>query len=100
MKSGLLLNVVVGESPAILELLAGEDQPLLVRRNALLVLDLGLDIVDRVGRLNLKRDGLPSQSLDKDLHTSAKTEDFKDGETGPPTTQQSVCLPRCNVDSF
>ena len=40
----------------------------------LLVLNFGLDIVDRVGRLNLKRDGLPSQSLDKDLHTSAKTE--------------------------
>ena len=44
-ESGLLLDVVVGEGTAVLELLAGEDQALLVRGNALLVLDLGLDIV-------------------------------------------------------
>jgi hypothetical protein len=44
-KSRLLLDVVVGKGAAVLELLAGEDQALLVRGNALLVLDLGLDIV-------------------------------------------------------
>jgi uncharacterized membrane protein len=44
-ESRLLLDVVVGQSAAILELLAGEDQALLVRGNALLVLDLALDIV-------------------------------------------------------
>ena len=38
MKGGLLLNVVVGEGTAILELLAGEDQALLVGRHTLLVL--------------------------------------------------------------
>merc|ERR1719225_1576840 len=36
---------VVGEGPSVLELLASEDQPLLVRGDALLVLDLGLDIL-------------------------------------------------------
>ncbi|EMD62299.1 hypothetical protein COCSADRAFT_94378, partial [Bipolaris sorokiniana ND90Pr] len=41
----LLLDVVVGKGAAILELLSGEDQALLVRGNALLVLDLGLDII-------------------------------------------------------
>jgi hypothetical protein len=46
MESRLLLDVVVGKGAAVLELLAGEDQALLVRGNALLVLDLGLDIVD------------------------------------------------------
>lgn len=55
---GLLLDVVVGQGTAILELLAGEDQALLVRRNAFLILDLALDIVDGVGRLNLKGDRL------------------------------------------
>ena len=40
-EGGLLLNVVVRKSAAILELLAGEDQTLLIGRNALLVLDLG-----------------------------------------------------------
>ena len=41
MEGGLLLNVVIGKSAAILELLAGEDQTLLIGGNALLILDLG-----------------------------------------------------------
>ena len=57
-EGGLLLDVVVREGAAILELLAREDQALLVGGNALLVLDLGLDVVDGVGRLNLEGDGL------------------------------------------
>ena len=68
MKGGLLLDVVVGEGPAVLKLLASEDQPLLVRGDALLVLDLGLDVLDGVGGLDLKGDGLASQGLDEDLH--------------------------------
>ena len=40
MQRRLLLDVVVRERAAILELLAREDEPLLVRRDALLVLDL------------------------------------------------------------
>ena len=39
MKSRLLLNVVVREGATVLELLAGEDQTLLVRGDALLVLN-------------------------------------------------------------
>jgi hypothetical protein len=37
MESRLLLDVVIGEGAAILELLAREDETLLVRGNALLV---------------------------------------------------------------
>lgn len=48
-----LLDVVVGECSAVLELFPGEDEPLLVRWDSFLVLNLGLDIVDGVGRLNL-----------------------------------------------
>jgi hypothetical protein len=47
----LLLDVVVGEGAAILELLAGEDEALLVRGNALLVLDLRLDVIYGIARL-------------------------------------------------
>lgn len=36
-KGGLLLDVVVGEGAAVFELLAGEDQTLLVGRDTLLV---------------------------------------------------------------
>lgn len=49
-------------------LLTCEDQTLLVGRNALLVLDFGLHILDGVGGLHLKSDGLASQSLHEDLH--------------------------------
>ena len=68
MEGGLLLNVVVGQGAAILELLAGEDQTLLIRGDALLVLNLGLDVVDGVGALHLEGDGLAGEGLDEDLH--------------------------------
>jgi hypothetical protein len=45
---GFLLDVVVTERASILQLLTGEDQSLLIRRNTLLVLDLGLDVVDGI----------------------------------------------------
>jgi hypothetical protein len=67
MESGLLLNVVVGEGATIFELLAGEDQSLLVRGDTLLVLDLGLDVVNGVGRLNLEGDRLSREGLDENL---------------------------------
>lgn len=68
MEGGLLLNVVVGEGSTILELLSGKDKTLLVRRNSLLILDLGFDIVDSVRRFDLKGDCLASKGLHKDLH--------------------------------
>ncbi|GJM85593.1 hypothetical protein PR202_ga02058 [Eleusine coracana subsp. coracana] len=67
-KGRLLLDVVVGQGAAVLELLAGEDETLLVRRDALLILDLRLDIVDGVRALDLESDGLARQGLDEDLH--------------------------------
>ena len=72
-EGGLLLDVVVSKGSAILQLLASEDETLLVRRNALLVLDLGLDIVDGVAALDLEGDGLPGQGLDEDLHLAGTT---------------------------
>jgi hypothetical protein len=74
-EGGLLLNVIVRESSAILELLAGEDESLLIGGDALLVLDLSLDIFNGVRSLNIKGDGLASESLDEDLHTSTESED-------------------------
>jgi len=68
MKGRLLLDVVVGEGTAILELLAGEDQALLVGGDSLLVLDLGLDIVDGVAGLYLEGNSLAREGLHKDLH--------------------------------
>jgi len=78
MQGGLLLDVVIRQSPAVLQLLPGEDQPLLVRRDPLLVLDLGLNIVDGVGTLDLESDGLPRQGLHKDLHFARKKEKIEE----------------------
>jgi len=78
-ESALLLDIVVAEGATVLELLPGKDQTLLVWGNALLVLNLGLDVVDGVGALNLEGDGLSGQGLDEDLHSSAETEDKVEG---------------------
>merc|ERR1712139_105203 len=69
-KGRFLLDVVVLQGTTILELLAGEDETLLVWRNALLVLDLGLDGVDGVAGLDLEGDGLSSEGLYEDLHVA------------------------------
>merc|ERR1711933_669308 len=79
MKGGLLLDVVVGESSSVLQLLASEDQSLLIWGNSLLVLDLSLDILNAVGGFDLESDGLASQSLDEDLHASSESENQMKG---------------------
>ena len=44
----LLRDAVLTERAAVLELLAGDDEALLIRRDALLVLDRSLHVLDRV----------------------------------------------------
>ena len=58
MQGGFLLDVVIRKRSAILQLLAGEDESLLIRRNTFLILDLGLDVLDGVRRLHVERDSL------------------------------------------
>ena len=79
MEGGLFLDVVVREGAAVLKLLAGEDQALLVGGDALLVLNLRLDVVDSVGRLDLEGNGLARQGLNEDLHSTAEAEDQVEG---------------------
>jgi len=67
-ESGLLLDVVVRESSAILELLAGEDETLLIGWNSLLVLNLRLYIVDGIRGFYLEGNRLTREGLDEDLH--------------------------------
>ena len=68
MKSGLLLDIGIGKSTAVLELPAGENQTLLIGGDSFLVLDLLLQLFNGIRGLDLKGDGLASQSLDEDLH--------------------------------
>jgi len=74
-EGAFLLDVIVRQGSAILELLASEDESLLVWGNSFLVLDLGLDVVNGVGGLNVQSDGLSGKSLNKDLHTTSESQD-------------------------
>ena len=71
-ESRLLLDVVVRESSTVFELLTGENQSLLIRRDALFVLDLGLDVLDGVSWLHIQCDRLAREGFDKNLHTLDK----------------------------
>merc|ERR1711874_501639 len=79
MEGRLLLDVVVGEGTAIFELLSSEDKSLLIGRDTFLILDLGLDVLNGVGWLDIEGDGLSSESLDEDLHTTSESEDEMEG---------------------
>ena len=75
MKGRLLLNVIARRRTALLKLLASKDEALLVGRNAFLILDFRLDIVDGVRGFNLEGNCLTRQGLNENLHTAAQTKD-------------------------
>ena len=79
MEGGFLLDVVVSQGSAVIELLSSEDESLLIWRNTFLVLDLGLDVLNGVRRLNVEGDGLAGQGLDEDLHSTSESEDQVEG---------------------
>jgi len=73
------LDIVIREGSAVLELLTSEDESLLVWRDTFLILDLGLDVLNGVCWLDIEGDGLTSEGLDEDLHTTSKSEDEMEG---------------------
>merc|ERR1711872_63015 len=79
MEGRLLLDVVVGQSAAIFQLLASKDKTLLIGWDTFFVLDLCFDILDGVTWFNFKGDGLPSESFDKDLHATSQTKNQMEG---------------------
>ena len=72
-KEGLFLDVVVRDGQNVLELLASEDEPLLMSGNSRLVLDLVIDVFDVVGRLYLESMNLSSEGLEENLHSSTRS---------------------------
>ncbi len=68
MERRLLLDIVISKRAAVLQLLAGKDEALLVRRYTFFVLNLLLHILNRVTRLHVQRNGLARERLHKDLH--------------------------------
>ena len=60
--------MLVVQGAAAFELLPCEDETLPVRRDLLLVLNSGLDIVDGVRGLDFESDGVSGESRNEDLH--------------------------------
>ena len=75
----LLLDVVVSQGSAVLQLLASKDQSLLIRGDSLLVLDLCLYVVNGVCWLHIEGDCLASEGFDEDLHSSSESEHQVEG---------------------
>ena len=61
---------MIRQSAAVLEVLSCEKQALLIWRDAFLVVDLCLDLVNGVAELHVQGDGLAGPRLDKDLETT------------------------------
>jgi hypothetical protein len=79
MEGRLLLDVVVRKGSAILTVITGENESLLIWWDTFLILDLSFDVLDGVCWFDIKGDGLTSESLDEDLHTTSKSEDEMEG---------------------
>lgn len=60
-----LLNIIIRQRPPILQLFPSKDQSLLIRRDALFVLDLGFHIVDCVGGFDFEGDGFAGEGFDE-----------------------------------
>ena len=73
MKCGLLLDVVVGQGAVVLELLASPDEAQVLAWDALLLLDLGLQVVDGVWGPGVQCDSLAIESHHEELHAATKT---------------------------
>lgn len=67
-QGGLLLDVVVREGSALLQLLTSKDQSLLVGGNTLLVLNFRLHVFNGIASLYFKSNGLACKCLHEDLH--------------------------------
>jgi len=74
MKCTFLLDVVVRKGATIFKLFSREDQSLLVRRNSFLILNFGFNVFNWIRWFNFQSNGLASEGLDKNLHTTPETE--------------------------
>ena len=73
MNGGLLLDAVIAQGAAVRELLASEDEAHVLAWDALLLLDLGLQVVDGVRGPAIQCDCLATEGLHEELHAATKT---------------------------
>eukprot|EP00973_Karenia_brevis_P067108 9332738-Karenia_brevis.AAC.1 len=73
-KSALLLDSLSLKCAAILELLAFEEETLLINEDALLVQDFAFNVGNGIRSLNINTKSLVIQGLDEDLHAMTISE--------------------------
>ena len=73
------LNIVVRKCSSIFKLLSSENETLLIWRNTFFILNFSLDVLNSVCWLDLKGDGLTSESLDEDLHATSESKNQVEG---------------------
>jgi len=73
MESRLFLDVIVGKGATVFELLAGENETLLIRGDAFFVLNFRFNVFDGVAGLDFEGNRLPRESFDEDLHVENLT---------------------------
>jgi hypothetical protein len=78
-------------------LLSSEDQSLLVRGNSLLVLNLGLNIVDGIGGLDLKGDGLARKGLDEAADIISVSNSISSARGGKKVGGPYICTGRTKL---
>lgn len=95
------LDLIIRKYAVVLELLACKDKALDVCWNSLYFLDLRLDNVDGVIRLDLKGNSLTRQGLDECMHPPSQSQDWAtNNKLLRPNQEFKEYRPRWRVDSF
>lgn len=68
-EGGLFLDVVVRKCSVVFKLLSSKDKSLLIWGDSFFILNLSLDVINCVSRLNIKSDGFTGKGLYENLHS-------------------------------
>jgi len=75
MKSRFFLNVIVRKGSSIFQLFSSKDKSLLIWWNSFFILNFSFYSINGVTWFNIKSNGFSCQCLNKDLHSSSKSQD-------------------------
>jgi len=68
MEGGFLLDVVIGEGSAVLELLTSEDKSLLIWWDTFFILNFSLNVFNAISWLDIKGNSFTCEGLNENLH--------------------------------
>lgn len=92
MTTRTFLNTVIRQKALICQLLANENEALLIRRNSSYLIYLGLDCADRVRRLHEECRRFAPQSLDENIPAADKLKARKNPDSNK-NSWAHICIP-------